>query len=132
MNAEILNVIATLLGTGGIAALFFITEKKAAAQIANADKINEQWQLIVRQKEKDFDALNEKYEAASNKIEKLYSDNSELRTRLDEVNTECAVAKLMRCDCIECPKRKPPFGEMNTYNGADGKIRTRGHNEKKN
>ncbi len=106
----IINIITAVLGTGGIIALFLITEKKAAAQLANADKINEQWQLIVKQKEHDFAALNEKYEAATVKIEKLYDDNSELRNRLDSANTECAVAKVMRCDCLECNLRKPPFG----------------------
>ncbi len=106
----IIQLITAIIGTGGIITLFLIAEKKAAAQLANADKINEQWQQIVRQKEKDFEALSHKYEAATQKIEKLYDDNSELRNRLDSANTECAVAKVMRCDCLDCNLRKPPFG----------------------
>ncbi|HHV03335.1 MAG TPA: hypothetical protein GXX64_05420, partial [Bacteroidales bacterium] len=43
----IIQLIATLIGTGGLVALFLITEKKAAAQLANTEKVNEQWQLIV-------------------------------------------------------------------------------------
>ena len=67
----IIQLIATLIGTGGLVALFLITEKKAAAQLANTEKVNEQWQLIVAQKERDFLALNQKYEAATDKIDKL-------------------------------------------------------------
>ncbi len=106
----ILDIITTLLGTGGLITLFLITEKKAAAQLANADRINEQWRLIVEQKDRDFSALNHKYEAATQKIERLYDDNSELRTALDTANTERAVSKVLRCDCLDCSSRKPPFG----------------------
>ncbi len=106
----ILDTITTLLGTGGLITIFLIAEKKAAAQLANADKINEQWRIIVEQKDRDFAALNHKYEAATQKIEKLYDDNSDLRISLDIANTERAVSKVLRCDCLDCNGRKPPFG----------------------
>ncbi|HBG58066.1 MAG TPA: hypothetical protein DDX07_08650, partial [Porphyromonadaceae bacterium] len=83
----IIQLISALFGTGGIVALFLIIEKKAAAQLANTEKVNEQWQLIVAQKERDFLALNQKYEAATEKIDKLYDINTDLRTQLDAVNT---------------------------------------------
>ncbi len=120
MTADaILQLVSVLLGTGGIVALFLITEKKAAAQLANADKINEQWKQIVEQKEKDFTSLNEKYEAACKKIDHLYDDNSNLRTHLDDLNTECAVSKLMRCNSIKCTDRKPPFGAGSSRERAE-------------
>ncbi len=123
MTADtILQIVSVLLGTGGIVALFLITEKKAAAQLANADKVNEQWRQIVEQKERDFAALNSKYEAACEKIDRLYNDNSALRTRLDEVNTDCAVSKLMRCDHIACPDREPPFGAGRIQEAAEGHL----------
>ena len=103
-------MIAALLGTGGFVALFLIIEKKAAAQVANTEKVNEQWQLIVAQKERDFSALSQKYEAATDKIDKLYDVNTELRKQLDVANTNFAVSKLMRCHVIKCINREPPFG----------------------
>ena len=106
----IIQLISALLGTGGVVALFLIIEKKAAAQLANTEKTNEQWQLIVAQKERDFLALNQKYEAATEKIEKLYDINAELRTQLDAANTNFAVSQLMRCYVTKCVKRVPPFG----------------------
>jgi hypothetical protein len=106
----IIQLIATLIGTGGLVALFLITEKKAAAQLANTEKVNEQWQLIVAQKERDFLALNQKYEAATDKIDKLYDINTDLRTQLDAVNTNFAVSQLMRCYVTKCTRRVPPFG----------------------
>ena len=106
----IIQSIAALLGTGGFVALFLIIEKKAAAQVANIEKVNEQWQLIVAQKDRDFTTLNQKYEAATEKIEKLYDINTELRTQLDVANTNFAVSKLMRCHVTQCINRVPPFG----------------------
>ena len=99
-----------LLGSSGIVALFLIIEKKAAAQLVNTEKANEQWQRIVAQKEHDFLALNQKYETATEKIEKLYDINTELRTQLDEANTNFAVCQLMRCNVIQCSTRIPPLG----------------------
>ncbi|MEN6620610.1 MAG: hypothetical protein ABFD50_03535 [Smithella sp.] len=106
----IIQLIAALLGTGGIVALFLIIEKKAAAQLANTEKTNEQWQLIVAQKERDVSSLNQKYEAATEKIEKLYDINTDLRTQLDVANTNFAVSRLMRCHVTQCINRIPPFG----------------------
>jgi len=105
-----------LLGTGGVVALFLIIEKKTAAQLANTEKANEQWQLIVAQKERDFLALNQKYESATEKIEKLYDINTELRTQLDVANTNYAVSHLMRCCVIQCDKRLPPLGSSEKEN----------------
>ena len=110
----IIQLIASVTGTGGLIAIFLIAEKKAAAQLQNAEKIDEKWQKIIAQKERDFALLSEKYEAATVKIERLYDDNSELRNRLDAVNTDCAVSRIMRCDCIGCTSRKPPFGSVET------------------
>lgn len=106
----IIQLIEALVGTGGFVALFLIIEKKAAAQVANTEKVNEQWQLIVAQKERDFSMINQKYEAATEKIEKLYDINTELRNQLDVANTNFAVSKLMRCHVIKCINREPPFG----------------------
>jgi hypothetical protein len=111
MTSElIIQLIAALLGSSGIVALFLIIEKKAAAQLVNTEKANEQWQRIVAQKEHDFLALNQKYEAATEKIDKLYDINTDLRTQLDEANTNFAVCQLMRCNVIQCSTRLPPLG----------------------
>lgn len=115
----IIQLVASLTGTGGIIALFLISEKKAAAQLHNTEKIDGKWQKIIAQKERDIALISEKYEAASAKIERLYDDNSELRTSLDKVNTEAAVSRIMRCDCIGCADRKPPLGSLETPKPAD-------------
>jgi hypothetical protein len=118
----IIQLIAALLGTGGFIALFLIIEKKAAAQVANTEKVNEQWQLIVAQKERDLTTLNLKYEAATVKIEKLYDINTELRNQLDKANTNYAVSKLMRCHVIKCINREPPFGNTEEVKQLEQKL----------
>lgn len=110
----IIQLIEVLLGTGGVVALFLIIEKKTAAQLANTEKANEQWQLIVAQKERDFLALNQKYEAATEKIDKLYDINTDLRNQLDVANTNFAVCQLMHCNVIQCTNRLPPLSSNET------------------
>ena len=106
----IIQLIASLTGTGGLIALFLITEKKTAARLDNTLKIDEKWQSVIARQEKELELISRRYEAATAKIGKLYDDNSDLRNRLDRLGTDCAVSSLMRCDCIACPSRKPPFG----------------------
>lgn len=118
----IIQLIASLIGTGGFIAIFLIIEKKAAAQVANTEKVNEQWQLIVAQKERDLTTLNQKYEAATEKIEKLYDTNTELRTQLDVANTNYAVSKLMQCHVIKCINREPPFGNTEEVKQLEQKL----------
>jgi peptidoglycan hydrolase CwlO-like protein len=111
MTSEmIVQLIIALLGTGGLIALYMVAEKKASAQLDNADKIYEQWQKVITQKEKDYETLMAKYEEVSSKRDKLFEDYSEIRSELDNTHTDCAVSKIMRCDCIACANRKPPMG----------------------
>lgn len=124
----IIQFIASLTGTGGLIALFLITEKKTAAQLENTRKIDEKWQSIIARQEKDLELLGSRYEAATAKIGKLYDDNSDLRNRLDRLGTDCAVSSLMRCDCVACPSRKPPFG---THNPTDTEELEHDHENEK-
>lgn len=108
----IIQLIMAITGAGGILALFLITEKKTAARLENSQKIDEKWQKIVEQKEKDIASLSEKYEAAVAKIDKLYEVTEELRTKMDQVNTECAVSQILRCNRIACADREPPLSTL--------------------
>ena len=98
MNAEtIIQIITLILGSGGLLALFFVSEKKAKAQIENMEKTIEQWKEIVAQLRKD---LNES-QTRSNEFQDLYLAgfdlNTKLRKELDEKNTTIAVLRLLRC-----------------------------------
>lgn len=116
MDQNIIQLIINLVGTGGLITLFLISEKKAAAQLANIEKINEQWQRIVEQKEKDLESLRNQYVESVTKIESLYEDNTDLRNKLDKANTAAAVNQILRCDLVGCTNRKPPFGDSSTNN----------------
>jgi len=121
MNWDIIVQLLTLLvGGGGIVTLFLVSEKKTAAMLENMNKANEQWQLIVRQKESDNSRLNENLEATTTKVDNLYLENYELHNKLDKKNTELAICKLMRCDCVACPNRKPPYGKVFEETGKLG------------
>ncbi|MEE0317371.1 MAG: hypothetical protein UDS46_07750 [Bacteroidales bacterium] len=111
MNAEtIIQIITLILGSGGLLALFFVSEKKAKAQIENMEKTIEQWKEIVAQLRKD---LNES-QTRSKEFQDLYLAgfdlNTKLRKELDEKNTTIAVLRLLRCKKTKCIDREPPYG----------------------
>lgn len=107
----IVELILGILGTGGLVAIFTISEKKTAAMLENMNKANEVWQRIVTQKEKELEIERQRSDKMQTKIDHLYNDNSDLRNALDAVNTECAVCKIMRCDTVACSQRMPPLGK---------------------
>ena len=112
-----IQLLTLILGSGGVVALFLISEKKTGAilenmksMIENMNKANGEWQHIVEQKEKDIDSLKDINLSQSDKIDKLYAIQSKLQSRLDNINTECAVARILKCEVVSCSSRKPPLG----------------------
>ena len=61
----IIQLIASATGTGGLIALFLITEKKTAARLENTRRIDEKWQSVIARQEKELELLSRRYEAAS-------------------------------------------------------------------
>jgi hypothetical protein len=98
------QIIIALIGTGGIAGLFLISEKKASAAIANLLKQYNTLQDL-------YDKLQARYDIETDKVGKLYDEISDLHDKLDDANTRAATAALKRCDRIACDKRVPPLSD---------------------
>lgn len=116
----IVNAVVTLLAVGGLGWIFTIREDKKHKKLENKqkeaeideykkDEIIKDWKDIAEERKLRADELSaELKEKEKQGIEK---DNtiSELRTKLDERNTYCAVSELLKCNDIQCSSRKPPF-----------------------
>ena len=115
----ITTILAALIPTGGVAALFTVRERKTELTLDNMAKINEQWASFSERDELRRKELKEDLERKDRKIDELYSEISKLRNTLDEERTELARASMMRCVRIGCVDRDPPYGTTK-LNASDG------------
>lgn len=122
LSQFLLPVLIALIPTGGVVAIFTVREKKTEMMLNNAAKVNEAWQKVAEKETQRADALmadcerkDAKIDAQYARIEELHKEKSELMAKLDEANTEKALAKTFICDKIACLKRRPPYGQGLDY-----------------
>lgn len=121
----ILSAVVSLLSAGGLGWMVTAKEDKRAKSLENEakkndieekkrDEVIEEWKDIATEErnrvEELKETLNEKEAAIISKDEII----SDLRTKLDEKNTYCAVAELLKCEDLQCQSRHPPFGMKET------------------
>lgn len=110
-------ILAALIPTGGVVTLFTLREKKTDMFLDNAQKTINEWKDLVDSYKKDSESKDVTIERKEEMLTTQIKMNSTLRKKLDKVNTACAVAKMMRCDTLNCPSRVPPLGAG--YDPAD-------------
>lgn len=117
----IINAVGMLLSVGGIGWIVTAREDKKAKQIDNKqkeveleeykkDEILKDWKEIAEERKARIAELELTLKEKDERIIQKDDTISELKTKLDERNTYCAVAELMRCETLQCSSRKPPFG----------------------
>lgn len=108
-SSFIIAVFSALAG-GGVLSLFTIREQRKGMKIENKMKEDDRWNKFTNELEEMVGVLNERLEKKDLRIRELDSENSRLRERLNEISTDRAVCKILRCDVMECPNRRPPMG----------------------
>ncbi len=108
----ILAVISALAG-GGLVSLLTLRETKKSLKIDNQAKEDDRWSKLADQLQKENETLNERIEKKDARITELEDSASDLRTKLDNTRTKCAIAELLRCEAVSCPNRQPPLGIRN-------------------
>lgn len=118
----IISFVTLLLGGGGLVAFLTVNAKKYQAMVESVEKTNEQWQHIADERTHRAEELKAELDKKDDKIDELYKEQTRLRKILDNVTTGRAVAELMRCECIDCIKRRPPYGEGLIHKPAPREI----------
>lgn len=116
LNWEIATGILTiLLGGSGIPIFFFYRERKKTKRLENEalDLKNEitlsgQWQVL-------FERSDATVKEKDKKIDELYVANNRLRDENNQLTTENAVIKLLKCEMVGCDKRMPPLAKLKTH-----------------
>jgi len=111
--SSIIIAIISVIGGGSIVSLLTVKEVKKGLKIDNKEKEDNRWERLANELQDQVEKLNDRIEKKDARITELEDINSQLRSQLDDANTNLAKATLLKCDRIECSQRKPPFGYRN-------------------
>ena len=116
----LINALVTLISVGGVGWIFTIREDRKAKKLENKqkeqeieehkkDEIIKDWKEIAEERRKRCEELQTTNAKKDEKIAEKDAIISDLKAKLDDRNTYCAVSELMKCTDIQCGNRKPPF-----------------------
>ena len=116
----LINAAMTLLSAGSVGWIVTVKEDKRAKKLENRrkeleieehkkDEIIKDWKDIAEERQKAIVELKAENKAKDERIAEKDAIISDLKAKLDDRNTYCAVSELMKCTEIQCASRKPPF-----------------------
>lgn len=116
----LINAAMTLLSAGSVGWIVTVKEDKRAKKLENRrkeleieehkkDEIIKDWKDIAEERQKAIVELKAENKAKDDRIAEKDAIISDLKAKLDDRNTYCAVSELMKCTEIQCASRKPPF-----------------------
>ena len=113
----IVIAIAGSISIGEIISLFTVKEHKKGMKIENKQNEDERWEHLTDQLQDQIEKLQQQNTVLSDRLEKkderiieLEDRCADLRTKLDETNTNLAKATILKCTRLACTNRKPPLG----------------------
>lgn len=107
----ITTLIAALLPSGGVTAVFLVRGRKKELEISNLAKVIDELRDITNGYKAELTECKQSLAHKEKQIEQLHRDKSSLYDKLDKANSRAAVNKLLKCLEIGCGQRKPPLGE---------------------
>lgn len=107
----ITTLIAALLPSGGVTAVFLIRGKRKELEITNLSKVIDELREITEGYKAEVAEYKKTLEHKEDIIEQLHREKSALYDKLDKANSRAAVNKLLKCQEIGCAQRRPPLGE---------------------
>jgi len=116
----LVNFLIALLSAGGVGWIITAKEDKKQKQLENKakeqeiedhqkDEVIKDWKEIAEERRVRCEELKLEVEKKDNKIGEKDNTISELKAKLDDRNTYCAVAELLKCSRVQCETRIPPF-----------------------
>ena len=125
---EIIIAIIGFIGCGGgLIGVATISEKKTEAALKNvADmigamtKIADNWQEVNEERKNQNEELMTKLNAKDEKIDKLFKELERKREKEAVLLHRYISEKILRCDDLSCPNRKPPISKSEINNVIEG------------
>lgn len=116
----LVNFFIALLSAGGVGWILTAKEDKKQKQLENKAKEQEieehkkddvirDWKEIAEERHQRCIELKTDNEKKDERLTEKDNIISDLKAKLDDRNTYCAVSELLKCSEIRCEKRVPPF-----------------------
>lgn len=116
----LINALIALVSAGGVGWIITAKEDKKQKQLENKakeqeieehkkDEIIKDWKEIAEERRRRCEELKTDCNKKDEKLVEKDTVISDLKAKLDDRNTYCAVSELMKCTDIQCINRKPPF-----------------------
>lgn len=107
---SIIEIIVTALFGGGIVTFVTLRDKKTEAMLNNMEKVIEELRTLVNGYKTEVKELKADLKSKEEYIDELHRKESGLYEKLDKANSRAAIFKILKCQEVGCPNRKPPFG----------------------
>ena len=120
------SIIITIIGGGGLTGFFLMTERKTKEALKNMQTTIEEWKSLCAEERAEITTLRERVQYKQQQIDDLYKEREEFMRERDTMSTDCAVAKLLRCNWVGCDKRRPPLSDNISDNSEDDMNEKRG------
>lgn len=119
MDIDVINLIVGAIGGGGLLKLVSVFEEKRSkklendkADIDNLSSMNKVYEDTISFLQKEIDYLKTSRHETHEKLDKRENEISELKKKVDELNSSVAILTRFKCTVIHCDKRVPPL-DMN-------------------
>jgi len=100
------QIIIALIGAacgGGLTTLLFLPQARRAKELENENKAIDQWKEL-------YERLEQDSISKSNLIDRVFSDLRKSQERAITLSSDNARLEILKCECVNCPTRKPPIG----------------------
>lgn len=116
LSTDTLTLIATFIGGGGLYKLYSLFEEKRAKKlendktdIDNKSAMNKVYEDTISFLQKEVEYLKTSRHETHEKLDKRENEISELKAKIDELNSSVAILTRFKCTLIHCTNRKPPL-----------------------
>lgn len=111
---DIITAIGSIGGMSGIIALITIFDVKYRHFAENVAKTNDEWQEILKDTKNERDDLREELKANQQRLAELHTKIIEDKETAGELRVRLAKMTTLRCERVECGRRKPPLAGADT------------------
>lgn len=108
---NILQLLAAIVGSGGLVAYFLLPEKKSRQRLDNAERLILKYEPIIERLEKDNADKDAQIKELIKRINKQDLTIGELNTKIRTMEIIGREDRMLRCENVGCKKRKPPINK---------------------